>query len=339
MKHFLNGGRLMRLKYLGAVLFVLSLFVFEARVFAENISPEEAKRLQTFLKRRLGAGIPKDTKIDVRGYEKSPLEGFKKGTFVVESSRGSGEVSFLVSQDGKYVVIGEPIDTTKFENTEITGVKKGTIPLGRQSIPVLMSKDGKYLIVGELLNSTVNPLEETMKKISLKDVPMKGNKDAKVTIVEYSDFQCPFCKRATDILPGILKEYDGKVKLVYKQFPLPNHPWAKDAAIASVCAYKQGNNDFWRFHDLVFEKQKEITVEKSKEQFKAFAKELGLDMGKFEACLSSPEAAARVQDEMKEGQSIGVNSTPTFVVNGMPVPGANPEGLKAAIEASLSGSL
>lgn len=328
----------MRLKYFGIAVFVLSFFAFEAQVFAEKISPQETKRLQQFVKRTFGARMPEDAKIDVKGYEESPVKGFKKGSFAISSSRGSGDIPFLISQDGKYIVLGEPIDTGKFEDTKVAGIKKGEVNLGRQSVPILISNDGKYLILGELIDSTVNPLVETMKKISLEDVPLKGNKDAKVTIVEYSDFQCPFCKRATeDVLPGILKQYGGKVKLVFKQFPLPSHPWAKDAAIASVCAYEQGNDGFWKFHDIVFQKQKEITVEKSKEQLKTLAKQIGLDTGKFEACFNSPDTATKVQNELKEGQSIGINSTPTFVVNGMPVPGANPEGLKAAIEASLSG--
>jgi protein-disulfide isomerase len=328
----------MRLKYVGISVFVLSLLAFEVQVFAEKISPQETQRLQKFIKRTFGARMPEDAKIEVKGYEASPVKGFKKGSFAVSSSRGSGDVPFLISGDSRYIVLGESIDTGKFEDTKVPGIRKGQVNIGRQAVPILMSNDGKYLILGELIDSTVNPLDETMKKISLKDVPVKGNKDAKVTIVEYSDFQCPFCKRATDdVLPGILKEYQGKVKLVFKQFPLPNHPWANDAAIASVCAYKQGNDGFWKFHDIVFQKQKEITAEKSKEQLKTFAKQIGLDTGKFEACFNSPDTATRVQNELKEGQSIGINSTPTFVVNGMSVPGANPEGIKAAIKASLSG--
>ncbi len=327
----------MSLRHLIIAFLLLSLFAVDTRVFAQKVSPEESKKLELFIKRRLGARLPADAKIQISGYEQSPIKGFKKGRFDIQTSKGNADIPFMVSQDGRYVILGEPIDTTKFKDTQVADIKTGELPFGRQPLPVLMSKDGKYLILGELVDSTVNPLEETMKKISLKDVPIKGEEEAKVTIVEYSDFQCPFCKRATDMLPQILEQYKGKVKLAFKQFPLPSHPWAMDAAIASVCAYQQGNDNFWEFHDKVFEKQKEITVEKSKEQFKTFAKEVGLDQGKFEACFSSQEIASRVQSEIKEGQSVGVNSTPTFIVNGMPVPGANAEGLKAAIEASLAG--
>ena len=180
-----------------------------------------------------------------------------------------------------------------------------------------------------------------MKKISLKDVPVRGAKDAKVTIVEYSDFECPFCQSAsTTVLPKILKDYDGKVKLVYKQFPLEQiHPWAKSAAIASVCAYEQGNDNFWKFHDLVFTKQKEISAEKSTTQFKGFAKDIGLDTNKFNSCLSSSDTTAKVQNQIQEALSVGVSSTPSFFVNGIPVQGANYEGLKAAVDSSLSGNL
>ena len=329
----------MRFKLFSIFMLVSCLFAMEVRVSAQNISSEDAKRLQLFLKRTLGARVPADAKIEVKGYEKSSIQGFKKGTFAVQSSKGSGDVPFLVSNDGRYLIFGEPIETQKFQDAGVAGMKKGTIPLGRQSVSILMTKDGKYIILGELIDSKVNPLDETMKKISLNDVPIKGNKSAKVTVIEYSDFQCPFCKRATDMLPGILDQYKNKVKLVFKQLPLPNHPWANDAAIASECAFDQGNDAFWKFHDLLFQKQKDITVEKSKEQFKTFAKDVGLNTAKFETCVNSPETATTVQNQIKEAQSLGISSTPTFVVNGMLVPGANPDGLKAAIDASLSGNI
>ena len=138
------------------------------------------------------------------------------------------------------------------------------------------------------------------------------------------------------MLPEILKEYDGKVQVVYKQLPLRNHNWAKPAAIASICAYQQGNDKFWEFHDVVFDNQKEIKLETSEAIFKGYAKDIGLDPKKFEACLADEEIVARVDSEIQEAISIGVQSTPTFVVNGMIVQGANPEGLRLAIELKLS---
>jgi protein-disulfide isomerase len=303
---------------------------------AGNISPEEQKRLQSFIKKRLGARMPADANIQVKGFEQSPVEGLRKGQFVIKSARGSGEVTFLISSDGRYLIIGDVASLENFENAPIEGLKTGNLSLGGQPIPVTMSTDGQYIILAEFIDTTVDPLKETMSKISLEGVPVKGAEDAKVTIVEYSDFQCPFCKRGTDIIPQILKEYDGKVKIAYKQLPLPIHNWARDAAIASVCADQQGNDKFWELHDLLFENQTNLTPENAKEEINGFAKQIGLNTDAFDKCLSSPEAAQRVQNESEEARSIGVSSTPTFVVNGMIVPGANPQGLKSAIDVALS---
>jgi protein-disulfide isomerase len=103
-----------------------------------------------------------------------------------------------------------------------------------------------------------------------------------------------------------------------------------------VCAYEQGNDKFWAFHDKLFDSQKDITLENSKDKFNQYAKDVGLDTKKFDACLNSKEVKAEVEGQMKEATEVGVQSTPTFVINGMIVPGANPEGLKSAIEIQLS---
>jgi protein-disulfide isomerase len=320
-------------------LLICSVVIFHADAKAAQISKEETTRLQSFLKKRLGSRMPSDATIEVKGYENSPIQGFNQGTFLIKSSRGSGDVNFIISNDGRYIILGEPASTKDFEESPIQGLKEGSVPLGTQTLPLLMSNDSKYIIVGEIIDTSIDPLKETMSKISLEDVPVKGKETANVTVVEYSDFQCPFCQRGSQMLPQILQEYDGKIKLMYKQLPLPIHNWAKDAAIASLCAREQGNDKFWEFHDLLFANQKNIKVENSKEEFEGFAKKIGLNENNFNKCLDSPDIAKRVQADIEEARSIGVSSTPTFVVNGIIVPGANPEGLKSAIEASLSGEL
>ncbi len=210
-------------------------------------------------------------------------------------------------------------------------------------MPLFVSSDGKVMILGtpglgtSILDTTIDPDEEVVEKISLDNVPSKGAENPKVTVVEYSDFQCPFCKKGKDMLPDILKEYGDKVSISYKQLPLPNHNWAMKASIASLCAYDQGGNDkFWAFHDEVFDNQKKITLENADEKFNGYAKNIGLDTTKFDECMASEEVSARVKAEMAEAQSIGVSSTPTFVINGKIVPGANPEGVKSAIDLKLS---
>lgn len=306
---------------------------------AQSISEEEADRLELFLKRRLGSRLPAGAAIKVNGFEKAKIKGFKKGDFEITSTGRSGSVTFLLSDDGKYFIMGEPIDLRSFKPGPVKGLKFGAGEVGRQPIPMMLTDDGNYLIVSELVDTTKNPLQDVVDKISVDDVPMKGDKNAKITVVEYSDFQCPFCRRAAELLPKLLEDdnYKGKIRVIYKQFPLPNHSWARPASVASVCAYEQDNDKFWAFHDTLFSKQREINIKNSDAKFAEFATEIGLDKTKFEECLKSPEAKARVEKDFQEAQTVGVNSTPSFFVNGMSVRGADYNGLKSAIDLALSG--
>ncbi|MCT4642709.1 MAG: thioredoxin domain-containing protein [Bacteriovoracaceae bacterium] len=156
--------------------------------------------------------------------------------------------------------------------------------------------------------------------VQVGDSPYKGNKDAKVTIVEFSDFQCPYCSRATQVLKDIQKKYGSKVKIVFKQYPLPFHNQAKSAAVAALCANEQGMRKFWDMHDAMFADQSKL----SKKDLKQTAKKIGLDQTKFDKCLDSNKYLAKVEAEIKEGSKVSVQSTPTFFVNGKQINGVQP---------------
>ncbi|MCI0569407.1 MAG: DsbA family protein [Myxococcaceae bacterium] len=160
--------------------------------------------------------------------------------------------------------------------------------------------------------------------------PSKGPENAPVTIVEFSDFQCPFCSRVIKTLDDVVKEYDGKVRLVFRHFPLDFHKQAPKAAEAAMCAADQ--NKFWEYHDALFANQQALEPEKLKE----YAKQVGLDPAKFDACLDSGEKAAQVQKDMEAGKAAGVSGTPAFFINGRPLSGAlPPEEFKRVIDAEL----
>lgn len=274
---------------------------------------------------------------NTKDFKATPIKGLKKGAIPM----ARGEFPILMSTDGQYLVLGnEIIDTKEFKDSQLKGIKEGKFNMGNREVPIFVSTGGQFLVIdvtgGGVYDSTIDPHKEAMDKISLENTPIKGAEEAQVVVVEYSDFQCPFCKKGKDMLPEILKEYDGKVKVAFKQLPLRNHNWAKPAAIASVCAYQQGNDKFWEFHDVVFDNQKDIKLENSEKIFKGYAKDIGLDPKKFDACLADEKVAAQVDSEIEEAISIGVQSTPTFVVNGMIVQGANPDGLRSAIDIKLS---
>lgn len=145
--------------------------------------------------------------------------------------------------------------------------------------------------------------------ISTGDSPLRGSPMAPVTLYEFSDFQCPHCKMAAPMLKKVVEESNGKVKLVFKQYPLPGHPRARLAAKAAIAAQKQGK--FWEMHDLLFENQDELQTA----DFSAYAKKIGLDMKRFEADMSSKDTEKKIETDMAEGDKAGVDSTPTIFVN------------------------
>ncbi len=159
-----------------------------------------------------------------------------------------------------------------------------------------------------------------VKEVNVGDAPFMGGADAKVTIVEFSDFQCPFCARGATLMNDIKKKYGNKVKVAFKNFPLPFHNHAKKAAEAGLCAYEQNKDKFWKLHDKMFADQAGLAVD----GLVAKAVSLGLDKKKFQECLSSGKFASRVNADMEEGKKVGVKSTPTFFVNGKMVNGAQP---------------
>jgi protein-disulfide isomerase len=208
-----------------------------------------------------------------------------------------------------------------------------------QKVPLIVSRDGRYLIQGQLIDLSADPFKKVVEQISLKDQPMRGNPDARVTIVEYSDFQCPYCSRAYSMIESqVLKEYGDKVRLVYKNFPLTSmHPWAESGALASACARKQSPAGFWKMYDALFQQQQTITPANLKETAENVIKAAGLDVAAFDTCFDSQAALDLVKADAAEATALGVSSTPTFFVNGRKLEGAVPyENFKAALDQALS---
>jgi protein-disulfide isomerase len=239
---------------------------------------------------------------------------------------------------------GLSFKVTKLEDSEVPNWRKGNleVALGQQSqnVAFYVSRDGRYLFRGEAVDLTVDPLKQVMEKIKLDGQPERGPKDAKVTIVEYSDFQCPFCARVYTTLENeVLKEYGDKVRFIFKNFPLTSiHPWAEDGALASECAFQQGNDQFWVMYNGLFSKQGEITKENLKDKASEIARSGGIDVAKLTECLEGRKALDAVKADESEATVLGVNSTPTFFINGRRLSGAQtPESFKQMIDQELGG--
>ena len=162
-------------------------------------------------------------------------------------------------------------------------------------------------------------LTEPRVEIATEGHPAKGPADAPVTIVEFSDFQCPFCKQVVPTLHQITQKYGDQVRLVFRQFPLTSiHPFAQKAAEAALCANEQGK--FWEMHDAMFGDQSKLEVS----ALKVTASNLGVDKAKFDECLDSGRFAQRVKDDEKAGTLVGVSGTPALFINGRALSGAQP---------------
>jgi len=167
--------------------------------------------------------------------------------------------------------------------------------------------------------------------VELGDAPVTGNSKGKVTIVEFSDFECPFCGRAAKTVEDLRKEYGSKVKFAFKHFPLPFHKNAKPASLASLCANEQGK--FWEYHDKLFSNQQGLGAS----SFVDWAKELKLNVQKFEECMSQNKFAETIDKDLAQGEKAGVRSTPTFFINGRILTGAQPlAAFKEVIEEELN---
>jgi protein-disulfide isomerase len=197
---------------------------------------------------------------------------------------------------------------------------------------VYVTKDGKFIFRGELSDMTVDPLAETRSKLHPGNSPSMGPTDAKITLIEFADFECPSCRQLDRILRDLLPQHP-EIRLVYKDFPLTTiHPWAMTAALAGQCAAKQTPASFWKIHDIIFDAQDLITSSNVWEKMLDFANQIGLNGETFRACMSNPDTADQVNKTTKEGHELNVTATPTIFVNGRRVVGPDEPLLKQSIE-------
>ena len=177
---------------------------------------------------------------------------------------------------------------------------------------------------------SASSLEPPRQKVAVAGSPAKGPAAAPVEVVEFSDFQCPFCLRAYPTVNQVLSTYGDRVRFVYRHYPLPNHPNARPAAEAAQCAAEQGQ--FWPYYDRLFADQTKL----SDDGLKQSAAALGMDAGRFNACVDTHKYKDRVETDIKDGNDAGVNGTPAFFINGRMLTGAQPfEAFKRIIDEEL----
>ncbi len=193
-----------------------------------------------------------------------------------------------------------------------------------QDFKFFVSKDGSTILQGTAFDVNNNPFKPDLDKLKTDGAANFGTQGAPVVIVEFSDFQCPFCKQEAAMLRANLPvAFPTQVHLYFKEFPLENlHPWAKAAAIDSRCVLKQSGTDYWDFHDWLFSHQTDITLENLKDKVMEWAKaKTGIDSAKLGQCIDSRATEAEVNRSQADGRALGVDQTPMLYVNGRKIPG------------------
>ena len=239
----------------------------------------------------------------------SDFGGLDAGSFSIVNSGRSQTQQFFVSSDDTrlYILSGDPVDVSRSE----------------QEIRAELDKR-------ELEAAQEAAMKQKQLEDSVAGLPSRGNPDAPILIVEFSDFQCPYCARGADTMEQVLEKYGEDVRFVFKHFPLGFHPWAKPASIATYCAGQQDHEAFWTLHDQYFKNQKQITPANVLAKSKEYLADSAIDMSAWAACAedkSSSEykaAAAVVDSDMAVGKQMGVSGTPGFFVNGEFLNGAQP---------------
>jgi protein-disulfide isomerase len=233
----------------------------------------------------------------------------------------NGKYIFVLTDKGKVLVYtpdGRLSDTIPVDKS-VDSIRPAP-PGAREEILFLVSSKKKTVQIAVL---------EFVQDINLTGAPFKGAADAPVSIVLFTDFQCPYCARIVPVLNDVLEKNKGKVKLVFKNFPLNTHQFARKAAAAALAAGKQGK--FWELHDRLFQNYNRLNDQVLQEQ----AQQLGLDMQKFEKDMNDPQIAQSINQDYQDGIKAGVRGTPTIFVNGALLKNTNLEGFQAAIDKEL----
>jgi protein-disulfide isomerase len=189
---------------------------------------------------------------------------------------------------------------------------------------VYVTRDGRFMFRGEIHDLAADPFAANRANLHVGGSPTKGPADAKVTIFEFSDFECPHCKTFAAQMKTLDPELS-QVRFVFKNFPLASHTWAMSAAIAARCVHQQDPEAFWKLHDALFENQASINADNAPDRLQALALQAGAKLEPYKTCISSPEAKAAVEGDIAEAHTVNVDATPTIFVDGRPIIGGDPD--------------
>jgi protein-disulfide isomerase len=217
---------------------------------------------------------------------------------------------------------------------------RGSLGGKTQEESFYVSADSQNIIRGDVYNVNASPFEADLKILKTDNQPILGTPGAPVKLVEFADFQCPYCKQEAGVVRNqLMAAFPGQIELIYMDFPLESmHPFARGAAIMGRCIYAQSNDSFWAYHDWIFQHQGEITAENLRTMALDYAKtDKNLDTASLTVCMTAPEPRAQVDRTIAMGDALKINATPTFFINGRRLVGTiSLENLKIVVEHEIA---
>jgi protein-disulfide isomerase len=334
--------------------------------------PPSHDKVLAYLKERFG--VVSTTQLSVGDFQASAAPGFWQATVTSNDGKQTKDQPVTVSGDGRYLFMGplvplggkgDPaaitqaireqfklhsdlnVTATDPKASKYQGFLTTTVTASdgthSNTLAFYLTDDRQFMTLSnDIYRFDLDPRKEALSIISLKDQPTQGAANASVTIVEYADLECPSCAHLHDYLEHeFMPKYGSKVRIVFKEFPLPFHQWARYGAIANECAYQIDPSKFVDYRTLIFQHQNDVDAVQAnasqvRELLMSYGQQAGLDAAKLGVCYDSQASKARVDAGHKEGEDLGVNQTPTVYINGRPFPGPPPDVFVQAVEDALA---
>jgi protein-disulfide isomerase len=306
-------------------------------------------KIITYIRERFG--VPGTTKLSLGPPHASPLAlDFDEALVMVDDGKKQGFQPVWISKDFHYLVVlpangvielrtnstlemeqrireasktppEVKLSLGRFKPSPVPDFEEGILTYGegagRQDRVVLLTRDGKHLVLSDLFNLTVDLKQQALRNISLQNEPSQGPANAPVTIVEYADLECPTCARIQEFFETqVVPRYGNKVRIIFKEYPLPFHDWSLTAAIACQCAYEMNPSAYVPLRTAIFRNQQIINITNVRETVLSYGEQAGVDRVKLAGCLDAKSTYPRIQRDVAEAKRIEVNQTPTVFING-----------------------
>ena len=312
-------------------------------------------------------GLPDTVKVTASPFQTANFQGFLTSTLTTDDGKQQRNNPIFLTSDHHYLILGMlfavakdpkgeliqhireefkvPAETTltagPFHPSNIPNFLVSTVvadnPKGKQTEDFYMTSDDRVLVLGRILDMGVDLRRKALRTMVTTNQPTQGPAHAQVTIVEYADLECPMCAKLHEFLEkDLLPKYGDKVRVIFKEFPLPMHEWSQPAAIANECVYQIKPGAFAAYRSLVFQNQSTTNVANVRDNLLSYADQVGVDRVKLAGCLDSKASLPRVEEGAREAKELDLGSTPTSFINGRMLVGfITPEAYYEAVDAAL----